>query len=883
MFYNKYVTVLFFYSIFISYSQDINLKGVVKDSFNTPLSFANIIAKPKDVKQKLHFAITDEKGQYQIKLKRNETYTLNISFMGYRELHYTISSEKDSIKNFVLEEAKNILKEVVIELPITIKEDTTIYNVKHFVTGGERKLKNVLKKLPGVEVDRNGNVMVHGKKVTKMLVEGKKFFGGGTKLAVENIPANAIDKVTILDNYNEVSFLKNFSDSNEMAMNVQLKEDKKRFVFGDLEVGRGNKDFYKTHTNLFYYSPKTNINFIGALNNIGAQSFTFEDYLNFSGGLNAVFSGNFSFKNNDYSRFIQNQDVITNHQRFSALNFTKITSDKLEVSGYIIFLHSNSENFLQTINEYSLFTENKKNRNTIKNVLGIGKLDIEYTPSFDEQWYIRTQVKKNNSYKKNAILSEVNTTTNTINADANDGGWYMNQNVEWHKKQSENHTFSAITNYTYNKNNPISFWKTTEPILQNFIPVNDTLNQLQFKQLKETEKHNLHIAFKDFWALNRHHHIYSTVGNLYKQEKFFSEDEQVLDTGVQNSFSPKGFNNRTIFKLNDFFLGLHYKFRTGIFTFKQGIHLHKYDWKVKQLSRLRNRKVVFLPDFLLKIEFNKSKKIQLNYNLKSNFSEASKLANRFYLQSYNSVFKGNETLENELFHSARIRYSRFSLYRGLLINASVSYIKKINGYSNTVKFDGVNQFQTVQMIANPNENWSLNVLLRKRIKNIRYKFSGNYKKSRYLQGINRNLITNKNENYSINIGAETTFDNFPNIELGLKRSINNFMSNSTTSQFITDEPYINVNYNFLKDFLFSYDFTHFNYRNKQQNLRNTYSIANTTLSYKKEDSAWSFKIEAQNLLDTQFKQSNRFSDYLISDTKTFILPRIFMFSIGYDL
>lgn len=106
--------------------------------------------------------------------------------------------------------------------------------------------------MPGVEVDRDGTIRVRGKEVTVMLVENKKFFGGGSKLAAENIPADAIDQIEVLDNYNEVAFLKNVSDSKEMAMNVKLKEDKKNFAFGDVEAGKGNKDFYRAHGNLFF-------------------------------------------------------------------------------------------------------------------------------------------------------------------------------------------------------------------------------------------------------------------------------------------------------------------------------------------------------------------------------------------------------------------------------------------------------------------------------------------------------------------------------------------------------------------------------------------------------------------------------------------------------
>ena len=351
MLFNKIIIYVSIFSSLSFYSQDITLKGFVKDSLQNPLSYTNIIANPQQQKLNLAFAITDEEGRYSLKLKRGVTYNISISFMGFKSVNFNITPTKNISKNFILKETSNQLDEIIIELPVIVKEDTIIYNTKRFITGEERKLKNVLKKLPGVEVDKNGNVTVQGKKVTKMLVDGKKFFGGGTKLAVDNIPADAVDKVVVLDNYNEVAFLKNLSDTDEMAMNIQLKEDKKRFAFGDIEAGKGNQNFYNTHTNLFYYSPKTNINFIGNSNNVGNKTFTFEDYLSFSGGINAVFKGNFNFRRNDFSKFLQSQDLVSNRQNFAALNITKTTSNKLDISGYAIFSNNKTGSFFETINK----------------------------------------------------------------------------------------------------------------------------------------------------------------------------------------------------------------------------------------------------------------------------------------------------------------------------------------------------------------------------------------------------------------------------------------------------------------------------------------------------------------------------------------------------
>jgi hypothetical protein len=147
-----------------------------------------------------------------------------------------------------------------------------------------------------------------------MLVDGKKFFGGNSKLALENILADAVGNEEVIDNYNEVAFLKGLTDSDEMAMNIQLKEDKKLFVIGDVEAGKGSEDFYKTSANLFYYAPKINVNFIGNINNIGEKTFTFRDYIRFSGGINAVFSGNFDWKGGAFSQFMESNDVLVSNK-----------------------------------------------------------------------------------------------------------------------------------------------------------------------------------------------------------------------------------------------------------------------------------------------------------------------------------------------------------------------------------------------------------------------------------------------------------------------------------------------------------------------------------------------------------------------------------------
>ena len=534
------------------------------------------------------------------------------------------------------------------------------------------------------------------------------------------------------------------------------------------------------------------------------------------------------------------------------------------------------------MNQYSDFTEEKEHKSNTRNILGIAKFNIEYAPTTNEQWYFKTQFKKTDNFKSNGIISRINETNTVINEVNNTVATYLNQNLEWHKKLSNKHTFSFAADVTFDKNNPTTLWETNQPILQGLIPIVTTENYV-LNQVKETKNTTVNSIFKHYWVLNNSNHIYTTLGNKYSSESFFTNDSQQLDNGDENNFSSAGFGNDLDYKLNDLFVGVHYKFKTGIFEFKQGVFLHNYNWGLKQETNLRKHKAVLLPDFLAKIEFSNSKKLQLNYQLKSAFSNASKMANRFYLQSYNSVFKGNEAIENELYHTARIYYSRFSLYRGLMLFGSVNYTNKVTGIQNAIQFENTNYYVSPIIVNKPEERWNFSLNIDKKIKQLKYGIDTRVSTSTYLQNINEIFVTNKSNNYSYTLSVKTLFDKFPTIEAGFEQGIGNYTSSNQTSKFTTNKPFVTIDYDFLKGFIFSFDYENYSYQNKTFNQKNTYQVANATLSYKNEDSAWSFKLDAQNIFDVQFKNQNSFSSYIISDTKTYILPRIVMFSIGYNL
>ena len=200
-----YLSTIFLTFFSFSYSQ-IKLEGYVKDSLGNGLELANVIAINKATSALDSYGITNENGRYKLNIKKKTIYSIQVSYIGMKSAAERLEAlASDLTKDFILQE-DNLLDEVELtyEMPVTVSGDTLTYNADSFNKGTERKLEDVLENLPGVEIDDDGQVEVEGKVVTKVRVEGKDFFDGGSKLDTKNIPSNEVDKDQVLTNYAEV-------------------------------------------------------------------------------------------------------------------------------------------------------------------------------------------------------------------------------------------------------------------------------------------------------------------------------------------------------------------------------------------------------------------------------------------------------------------------------------------------------------------------------------------------------------------------------------------------------------------------------------------------------------------------------------------------------
>lgn len=230
-----------------------------------------------------------------------------------------------------------------------------------------------------------------------------------------------------------------------------------------------------------------------------------------------------------------------------------------------------------------------------------------------------------------------------------------------------------------------------------------------------------------------------------------------------------------------------------------------------------------------------------------------------------------------------LNYHKFSLFKNLNLHLNTNFNKKVEHFKNVTQLQGIEQYSTPVFFDLPEHSWSVNGAISKKINKVRYKLRSNFNYNDFYQILNEETHLNSSKSVSSTVSAETFFKKLPNIEIGYKKDFNVYRSSNVISNFENDGFFAILQYDFLRDFIFKADYAFDSYNNKSNNTKNNFDSANASLFYQLEDSPWGFEINATNLFDMRFKQQNSFNSFLISDSKTFIMPRIIMFKVVYKL
>ncbi len=889
---------------FFSYSQSIKFDGFITDTKAVPLEMANIMAVNQATKAVDAYSITNDKGRFQMALKPNATYTIKISYIGYKALEITINTTAENINKIITLEEGTMLDqvEIVREMPVSIKGDTIVYNADSFKSGTERKLEDILKKLPGVEVNADGEIEVEGKKVTKLMVEGKDFFDGDTKLGVKNIPADAIDKVQVLRNYNENSILKGVENNQDnIAMNIKLKSGKKNFWFGDVTAGGGfddkeKFDRYIVNPKLFYYSPKYSVNIISNFNNIGELPLTIQDYFKFTGGFRNMMSkggSNFNVSSNDLGiSLLRNNRAKAIDTKFGATNFSYNPTKAWTISGFGIFSSSISDletksqnNILAPNSSQVASTENRDEVTHQKSTLGLYKLSSSYKPSakFQFDYDVLTKLSQQDevsSLDRESIVSNTSISEDIFTS-KNQDPTSINQNLSFYYTHNDKNIFAFEMQHLYQDEDP--FYNAnlqSQPFgLVGYVPFQNR-NDINQNRFVKTNKLDAKLDY--YYMLTPKSNINVTFGNTYSQQNFDTSIFQILDNGITNNLNNPQNTNDVNYYFNDVFLGLHYKFLTGKFTFTPGVSLHSYNMTNTQLGTRFNQKFYrLLPDFLAIYQIKKAETLTYNFGMTNNFTDINKLAEGFVLNGYNSLSRGNRTLENATSMTHSLRYFKYNMFNFENISGAVSYSKNIDAVKSRAVFIGVNQSSTPYNSDFADETIaSFGSYGRSFLRNYKASFTTRITWSKFNNIQNNVLSATESTNQDYTIKASTNFKNMPNIELGYSYTINDY----NDSKFFTDKPFVRLDYYFLKSFSFVSEYEFYHYYNKNKTVENEYDFLSASLIYQKtKDSKWEYKISATNLLNTTSLNDDSFSQFSTRTSQYSVQPRYVIFSLKYNL
>ncbi len=898
----KSILLALFFITSISFSQSIKLEGLITDSKTVGLEMANVMAVNKTTKAMDSYAITNDKGKFILTLKPNTAYSLKISYLGMqnKELEITTATENIS-KNIALEEGGIELDgvEIVREMPVSIKGDTIVYNGDSFKTGTERKLEDLLKKLPGVEVNADGEVEVEGKKVTKLMVEGKDFFDGDTKLGVKNIPADAIDKIQVLRNYNENSILKGVENNQDnVAMNIKLKSGKKNFWFGDMTAGIGvahEESRYLINPKLFYYSPKYSINLISNFNNIGELPLTVQDYFKFTGGFRGMMQkggSSFNVSSNDLGiSLLRNNRAKEIETKFGATNFSYNVNKAWSLSGFGIISSSLTDletksqtNILQPNSSEIQSTENRQEAAHQKSNLGLFKLSSSYKPSakFQFDYDILTKLSKqdeNNSLLRESIVSN-NSQTENINTLKKQDPISVNQNLSLYYTQSDKNIFAFEMQHLYQEEDP--FYNAnlrSQPFSLSGYTSGQNRNDINQKRFVKTNKLDAKLDY--YYMLTPKSNINVTLGNTYSNQNFNSSIFQVLDNGTVNNLDNAANTNDVNYNFNDTFLGLHYKILTGKFTFTPGVSLHAYNMENEQLGT-SNKQNFFraLPDFLAIYQIKKAESLTYNFSYTNNFTDINQLAEGYVFSNYNSLTKGNRLLENATAQVHSLRYFKYNMFNFENITAFATYSKRVDAIKTRAIFNGVNQTSSPFNSDFADETLSGNGSYgRSFLKNYKASLGANLNWSKFNNIQNNILSTNESFTQSYTVKASTNYKNMPNLELGYN-VVKNDYNNST---FYTEKPFARLDYFFLKSFSFVTEYEFYHYYNNAKTVNNEYDFLSASLIYQKKGSKLEYKVSGTNLLNTTSLNDDSFSQFSTRTSQYTVQPRYVIFSLKYNL
>ncbi len=876
----------------IIYAQPFKISGKVVDVKGNSLAMANIITYDTLLKKIITYTTSDHLGNYSlIYPKANLHCQLRASYLGYE--NFITSIPTNVSENYTLDiimkprMEKLDAVDIVYKVPISSKGDTITYDPKAFTSGNEDKLGELLKKLPGVEVNEDGDVTVEGKKVSKIMLENKDFFDGDTKLATQNIPADAIDKVQVMKKFNDVDAMRglNFDDENTV-INLKLKEGEKRFWFGDIKAGGGHEEKYVVNPKLFYYSPKLSSSIIGNLNNTGEQPFTLRDYINFSGGIQNLFSNSSGLVTIDPSSlglsFLRNDKAKTIQTQFSAINVSYHPDKKTTINSYAIFNKMESDLESKTQKSYliSNIRENVNSTSEIKEAISLLRLSVKRKHNLKAQTHYNFFAKKGKQQTDGDILSNL---YQKIMHTKNSSFFDLSQDINIYRNIASKHVLNLSLQQNY-KEQAFDIDYFNPDTLQSFLPVIHDPGGLQINQNQSVSKNSLAGALNYYFLATGQVNVNLSIGGDNSHDVLRSNTTQQIGTDTYNFSDTSLLVNFINYHLSNIYSSLTYKHLIGKVTIMPGIKIQRSIMRVSQKSQTNDfTRRFILPSFGMRYKLKNSEELFFMYNTSTAFPAIQKLSESYSISSYNTYRFGNNALKNTLYHNINLTYYNFNLFSYSNYRALVGYSKKKGSIITTSSVVNNKMLYKYLNYNEPEETWFGEINYEKRFIMLGLKGHANVNLYTFATFIDENPYKSENLNHAYRLSIASYLKKLPNIEVGSELGFNDFTYASFNDKYQTNRYFVQLELPIFKSFVLKSTYNYYENKNSMSSTVKTYSFLDAKLIMKTKTSRWNFFINARNILNTRSLHEEYKDTFFISSSDYLVMRRSLVFSIIYKL
>lgn len=369
---NRIVISLLFTAFFSLGIKAQSVTGNLRDASDSSVVIPNatVTLSGADSSSKQFTAVSNSRGVFTFNEIPTGDYTLTATSVGYETAAQIITVSNGTTNLGIVKVAKGAktLQAVVVNgAPPTVKQnnDTMEFGASQYKVNPDATSEDLIKKMPGITVDKSGTVTAQGETVKKVTVDGRDFFGDDATATLRNLPADIIDKIQVFDKLSDQAQLTGFDDGNTTkAINIVTKANMRNGNFGRIFGGYGTDGRYNAGGNVSFFNGDRRISLIGLFNNVNQQNFSSQDLLGVTGtgnrgggGRRGGGGGNFGGGGNNFTVGQQNGIATTNA---AGINYSDAWSKKIDVTGSYFFNNSNTSNN-QTINQQNIITKDSSN------------------------------------------------------------------------------------------------------------------------------------------------------------------------------------------------------------------------------------------------------------------------------------------------------------------------------------------------------------------------------------------------------------------------------------------------------------------------------------------------------------------------------------------